>query len=177
MNFWTVYFVWRYTLTAQNLESFSFLHCCIAWLRSSFPGKFYRPVFLAQQQLPSLVRSRLILVLEGIGKNWMGLSKWQIERKVTSVVRFCYMGAERREHGIKENHTVCWKQRTLVQWRSLYLWTILLYFLLIFTDLLLFTDILLIWLISFVVYVIRVGINQFVDKFRTVRNKIGFATH
>jgi len=49
---------------------------------------------------------------------------------------------------------------------------ILLYFLLIFIDLLLFTDILLIWFISFVVYVIRVGINQFLDKFRTVPNKI-----
>lgn len=48
----------------------------------------------------------------------------------------------------------------------------LLYFIFIFIYLLLFTDILLIWFISFVVYVIRVGINRLLDKFRTVPNKI-----
>lgn len=68
LTFDGIYFVWKCTLTAQNLESFSFLYCCIAWLRSSFPGNFINQFFrtsvrnpggpnglLAKQQLSSLV--------------------------------------------------------------------------------------------------------------------------
>lgn len=84
------------------------------------------------------------------------------------------MGAERerlsgRSYSLLEaENTSSMKELISVDNRIFFL----LYFIFIFIYLLLFTDILLIWFISFVVYVIRVGINQLLDKFRTVPNKI-----